>query len=158
MIENENLGEEDLASLMKMLDEMDDIGDTDIDYNVLMNSFGLDLKELEQDMSDYVPQLDLVYRKSTTDAISPSYAYKTDSGFDLFSTKEIWQYGAYTAIGSLDLMCACLEIPTPKDGEINGGMVHDAYWSQNRLKEIGEYCERDVEVLIHAIKKLKELQ
>jgi hypothetical protein len=55
-------------------------------------------------------------------------------------------------------MCACLDIPTPKDGEINGGMVHDAYWNQNRLKEIGEYCERDVEVLIHAIKKLKELQ
>ena len=81
MIENENLGEEDLASLMKMLDEIDDIDDTDIDYNVLMDSFGLDLKELEQDMSDYVPQLDLVYRKSTPDAISPSYAYKTDSGF-----------------------------------------------------------------------------
>ena len=36
MIENENLGEEDLASLMKMLDEIDDIDDTDIDYNVLI--------------------------------------------------------------------------------------------------------------------------
>jgi dUTP pyrophosphatase len=93
MIENENLGEEDLASLMKMLDEIDDIDDTDIDYNVLMDSFGLDIKELEQDMSSYVPQLDLVYRKSTPDAISPSYAYKTDSGFDLFSTKEMWVHG-----------------------------------------------------------------
>ena len=69
MIENENLGEEDLVSLMKMLDEIDDIDDTDIDYNVLMDSFGLDLKELEQDMSDYVPQVDLTYRKSNPDAI-----------------------------------------------------------------------------------------
>jgi 3'-5' exonuclease len=46
-------------------------------------------------------------------------------------TKEIWQYGAYTAIGSLDLLCSCLDIPTPKDGEINGGMVHNAYWNKN---------------------------
>ena len=89
--------------------------------------------------------------------ILPSYDTKPWE-VKAIDTKEIWQYGAYTAIGSLDLMCACLEIPTPKDGEINGGMVHDAYWNQNRLKEIGEYCERDVEVLIHAIKKLKELQ
>jgi hypothetical protein len=55
-------------------------------------------------------------------------------------------------------MCACLDIPTPKDGEVNGGMVHTAYWDQNRLKEIGEYCERDVEVLIDSIKKLKSLK
>jgi predicted PolB exonuclease-like 3'-5' exonuclease len=73
-------------------------------------------------------------------------------------TKEIWQYGAYTAIGSLDLMCACLDIPTPKDGEVNGGMVHEAYWGQGRLKEISEYCERDVDVLVDAIMKLKSLK
>jgi DNA polymerase elongation subunit (family B) len=48
-------------------------------------------------------------------------------------TKEIWQYGAYSSIGSLDLVCATLDIPTPKDGEINGGMVHQSYWNQNRL-------------------------
>jgi predicted PolB exonuclease-like 3'-5' exonuclease len=73
-------------------------------------------------------------------------------------TKEIWQYGSYTAIGSLDLVCATLDIPTPKDGEINGGMVHEAYWSGNRLSEIAEYCEKDVDVLIQFIKKLKELK
>jgi DNA polymerase elongation subunit (family B) len=73
-------------------------------------------------------------------------------------TKEVWQYGAYTAIGSLDLMCACLDIPTPKDGEINGGMVHEAYWGQSRLKEIAEYCEKDVNVLVDAIMKLKSLK
>ena len=73
-------------------------------------------------------------------------------------TKEIWQYGAYTAIGSLDLMCACLDIPTPKDGPINGGMVHEAYWSGGRLPEIVEYCEKDVDVLINAILQLKSLK
>jgi predicted PolB exonuclease-like 3'-5' exonuclease len=89
--------------------------------------------------------------------ILPSYDTKPWE-VKAIDTKEIWQYGAYTAIGSLDLMCACLDIPTPKDGEVNGGMVHTAYWDQNRLKEIGEYCERDVEVLIDSIKKLKSLK
>jgi predicted PolB exonuclease-like 3'-5' exonuclease len=73
-------------------------------------------------------------------------------------TKEIWQYGSYSSIGSLDLLCSCLDIPTPKDGEVNGGMVHQAYWGQNRLNEISEYCEKDVEVLIETIKKLKSLE
>jgi hypothetical protein len=73
-------------------------------------------------------------------------------------TKEIWQYGAYTAIGSLDLVCSTMGIPTPKDGEITGDKVHSAYWDNRKLKEISEYCEKDVDVLIQFIKKLKELE
>jgi predicted PolB exonuclease-like 3'-5' exonuclease len=73
-------------------------------------------------------------------------------------TKEIWQYGAYTSIGSLDLMCTCLDIPTSKDGEISGDQVHSAYWNDNKLTEISKYCERDVDVLIQTIKILKELR
>jgi len=72
-------------------------------------------------------------------------------------TREIWQYGAYTAIGSLDLMCTSLDIPTPKGGEVTGDKVHECYWERNMLKEISEYCERDVVVLVNTIKKLKEL-
>ena len=73
-------------------------------------------------------------------------------------TKDVWQYGAYTAIGSLDLMCSCLDIPTPKGGDVTGDKVHDCYWNKGMLKEIGEYCERDVDVLIDAIIKLKQLK
>jgi len=73
-------------------------------------------------------------------------------------TKEIWQYGSYTSIGSLDLLCSCLDIPTPKDGEITGANVHKAYWEEQKIKEITEYCEKDVEVLIEAIMKLKSLE
>jgi predicted PolB exonuclease-like 3'-5' exonuclease len=72
-------------------------------------------------------------------------------------TKEIWQYGAYTSIGSLDLVCSTMGIPTPKDGEITGDKVHDAYWIEQKLNSISEYCEKDVEVLIEFIKKLKNL-
>jgi DNA polymerase elongation subunit (family B) len=90
-------------------------------------------------------------------SILPSYDTKPWE-IKAIDTKEIWQYGAYTSIGSLDLLCSTLDIPTPKDGEVTGDKVHNAYWEENKLKEITEYCEKDVEVLIHIIKKLKNLQ
>jgi predicted PolB exonuclease-like 3'-5' exonuclease len=73
-------------------------------------------------------------------------------------TKEIWQYGSYTSIGSLDLVCSTMGIPTPKDGEVTGDKVHNAYWVDQKLPQIAEYCEKDVDVLIEFIKKLKELK
>jgi len=73
-------------------------------------------------------------------------------------TKELWQFGAYTAIGSLDLMCASMGVESPKDGEVTGKKVHHAFWKENKLKEISEYCEKDVKVLIDVIKKFKELK
>jgi predicted PolB exonuclease-like 3'-5' exonuclease len=89
--------------------------------------------------------------------ILPSYDTKPWE-VKAIDTKEVWQYGAYTAIGSLDLMCSCLDIPTPKGGDVTGDKVHDCYWNKGMLKEIGEYCERDVDVLIDAIIKLKQLK
>jgi predicted PolB exonuclease-like 3'-5' exonuclease len=73
-------------------------------------------------------------------------------------TKEIWQYGAYSSIGSLDLLCSTMEIPTSKDGEVVGSKVHEEYWEKQNLKGIRNYCEKDVEVLIEIIKKLKSLK
>ena len=90
-------------------------------------------------------------------SILPSYDTKPWE-IKAIDTKEIWQYGAYTSIGSLDLLCTTMDIPTPKDGEITGDKVHSAYWDENKLKEITEYCERDVKVLIDIIKKLKNLE
>jgi hypothetical protein len=90
-------------------------------------------------------------------SILPSYDTKPWE-IKAIDTKEIWQYGAYSSIGSLDLLCSCMDIPTSKDGEISGDNVHNAYWVDRKLKEISEYCERDVQVLIDIIKKLKELE
>ena len=90
-------------------------------------------------------------------SILPSYDTKPWE-IKAIDTKEIWQYGTYTAIGSLDLMCTCMEVPSPKNGEVTGDKVHDSYWNKNMLKEIAEYCERDVDVLIDVIKKLKMLK
>jgi hypothetical protein len=89
--------------------------------------------------------------------ILPSYDTKPWE-VKAIDTKEIWQYGAYTAIGSLDLVCSTMGIPTPKDGEVTGDKVHYAYWVEQKLPQISEYCEKDVNVLIEFIKKLKELK
>jgi hypothetical protein len=51
-----------------------------------------------------------------------------------------------------------LGVPSPKEGEITGDKVHTSYWNEGKLKEITEYCERDVRVLIDIIIKLKELE
>lgn len=90
-------------------------------------------------------------------SILPSYDTKP---WDIkaIDTREIWQFGAYTAIGSLDLMCTSMDVPSPKDGEVTGDKVHHAYWDLDKLKEISEYCERDVNVLIDVIKKLMNLK
>jgi len=85
--------------------------------------------------------------------ILPSYDTKPWE-VKAIDTKEIWQYGAYTSIGSLDLVCSTMGIDTPKDGP-----VHEVYWNnQSRLDEISEYCEKDVKVLVDFITKLKELK
>lgn len=89
-------------------------------------------------------------------SILPSYDTKPWE-IKAIDTKELWQFGSYTSIGSLDLMCVSMNVPTSKDGEITGKMVHTAYWEQGKLKEIAEYCEKDVKVLIDVIKKFKEL-
>jgi 3'-5' exonuclease len=90
--------------------------------------------------------------------ILPSYDTKPWE-VKAIDTKEIWQYGAYTSIGSLDLVCSTMGIDTPKDGPIHGGNVHEVYWNnQSRLDEISEYCEKDVKVLVDFITKLKELK
>ena len=61
----------------------------DINYDDIMNEFGVDIKGLEQDMLNYKPQLSLPYKKLHPDAVAPFYNYPTDSGFDLHSINEI---------------------------------------------------------------------
>jgi hypothetical protein len=55
-------------------------------------------------------------------------------------------------------MCASMGVDSSKDGEITGKDVHEAYWKKSKLKQIAEYCEKDVKVLIDVIKKFKELK
>lgn len=72
-------------------------------------------------------------------------------------TKEVWQYGQFGTICSLELMCISLGIESSKNMEITGNKVHDAFWNENKYQEIQDYCEKDVEVLINVVTKIKSI-
>jgi 3'-5' exonuclease len=72
-------------------------------------------------------------------------------------TKELWQYGGYGTIASLELMCVSMGVESSKNMEVTGNKVHDAYWTNKDIKGIVEYCEKDVLVLIDVIKKITTL-
>lgn len=72
-------------------------------------------------------------------------------------TKELWQYGGYGSIASLELMCVCLGVESSKTMEVTGNKVHDAFWINKNYDGIIKYCEKDVLVLIDVIKKLINL-
>ncbi len=61
----------------------------EIDYNIIYEEYGVDIKQLEKDMLNYVTKQPLGYIKLHSDAVEPKYNYQSDSGFDLYSTEEI---------------------------------------------------------------------
>ena len=73
-------------------------------------------------------------------------------------TKEVWQYGGYGSIASLELMCVCLGVESSKNTEVVGNKVHEAYWKNKDIEGIVKYCEKDVTQLIEVIKKLINLK
>jgi len=88
--ELENINEEEINMLMKLLDDIEIDESQDIDYNAIMDSFGIDIDELEKEMKDYIPKIEMGFVKSKEDVVSPSYNYVSDSGFDLYSIHESW--------------------------------------------------------------------
>ena len=54
-------------------------------------------------------------------------------------------------------MCVCMGVESSKNMEVTGNKVHEAYWVNNDIKGIVEYCEKDVLVLIDVIKKITTL-
>jgi dUTP pyrophosphatase len=61
----------------------------DFDYDEILKVTGIDVKELEVDMLNYKPKLDLGFTKLNDEAVTPFYNYPSDSGFDLYSTEDI---------------------------------------------------------------------
>ena len=62
---------------------------------------------------------------------------------NFIDTMELWKFGDFKSYTSLDLLCAILDIPTPKD-DINGSEVGRVYWQENDLERIRTYCQKDV--------------
>lgn len=77
----------------KEMDPLNDIGfeiNDQVDYDKIIDEFGLDLKELMGNLDDYNPTMELKYINESPEIVGePEYAYTTDSGFDLRSTEEL---------------------------------------------------------------------
>lgn len=64
----------------------------------------------------------------------------------LLDTMDLWKYGDYKHYTSLDLLCAALDIDSPKSN-ISGKDVSKFYWDGN-IDKIVSYCEGDVRATI----------
>jgi predicted PolB exonuclease-like 3'-5' exonuclease len=89
-------------------------------------------------------------------SILPSYDTKPWE-IRAIDTKEVWQYGQFGALSSLELMCISMGIPTPKSDEISGDKIHHLFWNENKYDLIKEYCEKDVDTVYEVVKKIKNL-
>jgi dUTP pyrophosphatase len=73
----------------KLQEFLDNHDDNELDYDTILQEYGLDVKSLEREMDNYSPKLDLGYVKLHPDAFDPKYNYETDSGFDLHAVEEV---------------------------------------------------------------------
>jgi len=83
----------DIDSLKEQADKLQDWlnqhDDNELDYDTILQEYGLDVKTLETEMKNYTPKLDLGYVKLHPNAFDPKYNYETDSGFDLHAVEEV---------------------------------------------------------------------
>jgi dUTP pyrophosphatase len=83
------MSEEKNINIDDLLKEYEDLEiNEDADWEELDALFGVSIEELEKGFEEYSPKLDVGYEMLDEEMKSPSYAYETDSGFDLFSTIE----------------------------------------------------------------------
>lgn len=91
--------------------------------------------------------------------LPPNFFPKHDSKpweLRILDTKDVWNFGNFRGLSSLDLVTTCLDIKSPKDG-IYGPEVHLGYYDDNRLEDIKDYCEKDVLALIDIVEYMKNL-
>ena len=95
--------------------------------------------------------------------IIPNYKIKPWES-RVLDTKEIWNFNSYRGLSSLELVCAVLKVPNPKDNEVNGANLHSFYWNggddnmEDKMKKIKKYCEEDVKSLIKFVQKINNGQ
>ena len=75
---------------------------------------------------------------------------------NLVDTMQMWRFGDFKNYTSLNLLAACLGIPSPK-GDIDGSMVGLVYWKEENLPRIIDYCQRDVVTVGQVLLKFRNL-
>ncbi|MBK7811461.1 MAG: ribonuclease H-like domain-containing protein [Saprospiraceae bacterium] len=61
----------------------------------------------------------------------------------VIDTLEMWKFGDMKNFTSLDLLAACLQLPSSKS-DISGKDVSRVFWRENDIQRISKYCMSDV--------------
>lgn len=72
----------------------------------------------------------------------------------LLDTYEIWKFGGVNST-SLDLICAALGVPSPKN-EVSNTEVSERYWN-GELEKIKDYCEGDVKATMNVMLRMANM-
>lgn len=72
----------------------------------------------------------------------------------LLDTLVMWRFGDYKNYTALKLLCACFDVPSPKD-DIDGSEVGRVYWEEDDLDRIAVYCEKDVLAVVQLLLRYK---
>jgi 3'-5' exonuclease len=99
--------------------------------------------------------LKFIYQRSVILKVKPSVNLpiercKSDPIFDV-----MWEWVRWNQFSriSLDTLSKVLGIPSSKDGSVTGKSVSKAF-EEGRIKEICEYCERDIDVTRKIYKRM----
>lgn len=71
------------------MEEIENMFSEDKHLYKLMSELGIDIEKLENEFEEYGAQKLLEFKRLNDDVKIPTYAYPSDSGFDLYSTEEI---------------------------------------------------------------------
>ncbi len=94
--------------------------------------------------------LPFIFKRSIVHKIKPSaenmhLSFARYRNRPIYDTMREWDKWSMRTAASLDKLAKVLDLPSSKDGGIDGSQVYDAHL-EGRDKEIYDYCIRDVEL------------
>lgn len=97
--------------------------------------------------------LRFIYQRSIVNRVRPAYdlTFARYKSYPIYDTMREWTKWSMSSVG-LEHVAMALGISTPKDG-IDGSQVFDFY-KAGKVKEICEYCKRDVECTREVYKRM----
>lgn len=75
---------------------------------------------------------------------------------NIIDTLQLWKFGDFKNYTSLNLLAACMNVPSPKD-DIDGSQVGNVYWLENDIERIAAYCQKDVVTVGQLILRFKQM-
>lgn len=98
--------------------------------------------------------LRFIYQRSIVHRVKPAYElnFARYRNYPVYDTMKEWAKWANVNVG-LDRLTTALDIPTPKEGGIDGSQVYEFY-QKGKVNDILEYCKRDVEATRAVFKRM----